>query len=224
MARGDLSNAEWAVLEPMLPAQAARGGQWRDHRQVVNAICWIMRTGSPWRDLPERYGPWKTAYQRFRRWAADGTWAMLKKQVIALAEADGDIDWDAQIDSTIVRVHQHAAGARKGGSTPTNPSTGAAWPPASTNWPATTEPHSTSSRLWTGYAPCPTDMIRETEPRPNGHQISIRRCHHGRSHGANGSLTVRATTRSSIGSTARRSSRRALPRRYQIARSNSVLT
>ncbi|WP_373313550.1 IS5 family transposase [Catellatospora citrea] len=121
MARGDLSNAEWAVLEPLLPAQPARGGQWRDHRQVVNAICWIKRTGSPWRDLPERYGPWKTAYQRFRRWAADGTWAMLKKQVIALAEADDDIDWDAQIDATIVRVHQHAAGARKRGSTVTNP-------------------------------------------------------------------------------------------------------
>src|SRR5687768_1743110 len=118
MARGDLSNAEWAVLEPLLPAQPARGGQWRDHRQVVNAICWIIkRTGSPWRDLPERYGPWKTAYQRFRRWAADRTWAMLKKQVIALAETDDDIDWDAQIDSTVVRVHQHAAGARKRGST-----------------------------------------------------------------------------------------------------------
>ncbi|GAB3329437.1 hypothetical protein GCM10027452_01850 [Micromonospora halotolerans] len=120
MARGDLSNAEWVVLEPLLPTQAARGGRWRDHRQVVNAICWIRRRGSPWRDLPERYGPWTTAYQRFRRWAADGTWAMLKKQVLALAEADGDIDWHAQIDSTIVRVHQHAAGARKGGSTGSN--------------------------------------------------------------------------------------------------------
>jgi transposase len=100
MARGDLSNAEWAVVEPLLPAQPARGGRWRD--------------------LPERYGPWKTAYQRFRRWAADGTWATLKKQVIALAEADGDIEWDAQIDSTVVRVHQHAAGARKRGSIRTN--------------------------------------------------------------------------------------------------------
>jgi transposase len=120
MARGDVSTAEWAVLEPLLPAQPARGGRWRDHRQVVNAICWIKRTGSPWRDLPERYGPWKTAYQRFRWWAADGTWATLKKQVIALAEADDDINWDAQIDSTIVRVHQHAASARKKGSTVTN--------------------------------------------------------------------------------------------------------
>jgi transposase len=83
---------------------------------VINAICWVKRTGSPWRDLPERYGPWKTPYQRFRRWAADGTWARLKAQVVTLAELDDDIDWDAQIDATIVRTHQHAAGAAKRGS------------------------------------------------------------------------------------------------------------
>jgi transposase len=111
-----LSNEEWAVLAPLLPAQPVRGGQWRDHRQVINAICWVKRTGSPWRDLPERYGPWKTAHRRFTRWAADGTWAMLKSHVITLAEGEGDIDWDAQIDATIVRTHQHAAGAVKGGS------------------------------------------------------------------------------------------------------------
>ena len=80
-----------------------------------NAICWVKRTGSPWRDLPERYRPWKTAYQRFRRWGGDGTWASLKAHAIALAELDDDIDWDAQVDATIVRTHQHAAGARKGG-------------------------------------------------------------------------------------------------------------
>jgi transposase len=83
---------------------------------VINAICWVKRTGSPWRDLPERYGPCKTAHQRFTRWAADGTWAALKAHVIALAELDSDIDWDAQIDATVVRTHQHAAGAAKGGS------------------------------------------------------------------------------------------------------------
>ncbi|MEU8327908.1 IS5 family transposase [Micromonospora sp. NPDC048839] len=110
-----MTNHEWVVLAPLLPAQPVRGDQWRDHRQVINAICWVKRTGSPWRDLPERYGPWKTAYQRFRRWAADGTWASLKSHVIALAERDDDINWDAQVDATIVRTHQHAAGARKGG-------------------------------------------------------------------------------------------------------------
>jgi transposase len=117
VARGDLTNQEWAVLAPLLPAQPVQGRRWRDHRQVINAICWVKRTGSPWRDLPERYGPWKTSYQRFRRWAADGTWARLKDQVIMLAELDDDIEWDAQIDATIVRAHQHAAGAAKRGST-----------------------------------------------------------------------------------------------------------
>ena len=63
-----------------------------------------------------RYGPYQTAYDRFRKWAQDGTWARLKREVIALAQAEDDINWDAQADSTIVRAHQHAAGARKGGS------------------------------------------------------------------------------------------------------------
>ena len=103
VARGDLTNEEWAVLAPLLPAHPVQGRRWRDHRQVINAICWVKRTGSPWRALPERYGPWKTPYQRFRRWAADGTWARLKAQVVTLAELDDDIDWNVQIDATIVR-------------------------------------------------------------------------------------------------------------------------
>ena len=123
MARGDLSHDEWAVLAPLLPGQPGRGvlpgqpgrdGRWRDHRQIINAICWVNRTGSPRRDLPERYGPWPTAYQRFNRWAADGTWMALKTYVTALAQWDDDIDGPAQIDATVVRTHQHAAGARKG--------------------------------------------------------------------------------------------------------------
>ncbi len=113
--RRELTNAAWARLRPLLPLNGKRGGQWRDHRQVINAICWVKRTGSPWRDLPERYGPWKTAHQRFTRWAADDTWARLKAHVIALAELDADIDWNAQVDSTIVRTHQHAAGGAEGG-------------------------------------------------------------------------------------------------------------
>ncbi|PZF83974.1 hypothetical protein C1I99_30675 [Micromonospora deserti] len=117
VARFDLTNDEWAILEPLLPEQPGRGGQWRDHRQVINGICWVKRTGSPWRDMPERYGPWKTCHERLRRWADDGTWARLKQHVIAVAETDGDVDWNAQADSTIARAHQHAAGARKGGST-----------------------------------------------------------------------------------------------------------
>ena len=118
VARFDLTDVEWSILEPLLPEQGRRGGRWRDHRQVINGICWVKRTGSPWADMPERYGPYQTAYDRFCRWRDDGTWARLKAAVIALAEAEQDIDWDAQADSTIVRAHQHAAGARKGGWTP----------------------------------------------------------------------------------------------------------
>lgn len=65
-----------------------------------------------WRDLPERFGPWKTVYERHRLWSADGTWERLLQQIQAEAEAAGDIDWDTSVDSTIVRAHQHAAGAR----------------------------------------------------------------------------------------------------------------
>lgn len=73
-----------------------------------------MRTGVQWRDLPERFGPWKTVYERHRLWSADGTWERLLQQVQAEADAAGAIDWDVSVDSTIVRAHQHAAGARTG--------------------------------------------------------------------------------------------------------------
>lgn len=65
-----------------------------------------------WRDLPERFGPWKTVYERHRLWSGDGTWEHLLQQVQAAADAAGEIDWDISVDSTIVRAHQHAAGAR----------------------------------------------------------------------------------------------------------------
>jgi len=72
-----------------------------------------VRTGVQWRDLPERFGPWETVYKRHRRWSADGTWAMLLSKVQAAEDTAGRIDWDVSVDSTAVRAHQHAAGARK---------------------------------------------------------------------------------------------------------------
>jgi hypothetical protein len=71
-----------------------------------------VRTGVQWRDLPERFGPWKTVYERHRLWSADGTWGRLLRQVQAEADAVRGIDWDVSVDSTIVRAHQYAAGAR----------------------------------------------------------------------------------------------------------------
>ncbi|WP_455678581.1 IS5 family transposase [Streptomyces angustmyceticus] len=112
MGRGDLSDAEWERLRPFLPVSNRRCGRWRDHRQVIDGILHRVRTGVQWRDLPERFGPWKTVYERHRLWSADGTWERLLQQVQAAADAAGEVDWDVSVDSTIVRAHQHAAGAR----------------------------------------------------------------------------------------------------------------
>jgi transposase len=115
--RFELTDQEWERLAPLLPVMTPqRGGRWRDHRQVLNGILFRVRTGVPWRDLPARYGPWETVYKRFARWQTDGTWAHIEATLRTQADGAGELDWDAQIDSSVVRAHQHAAGARKGGS------------------------------------------------------------------------------------------------------------
>lgn len=83
---------------------------------VLNGIVWKFRSGVAWRDVPERYGPWATLHTRFRRWAADGTFDRMLRAAQATVDAAGDIEWLVSVDSTIVRAHQHAAGARKRGS------------------------------------------------------------------------------------------------------------
>ena len=110
-----MTDAAWARIERLLPAGRGRGGQWRDHRQVIDAILWKLRTGAPWRDLPERYGPWKTAHERLRRWTADGTWDRILDSVVVKDDAVGKVEWVFSVDSSSVRAHQHAAGARKKG-------------------------------------------------------------------------------------------------------------
>lgn len=101
------------MLEPLLPDRMPRrGGQWMNHRQVVNGVLWRSRTGSPWRDLPGEYGNWKTVYNRHRRWSADGTWARVLRGL--QRGCDGaEREWTVGVDSTVVRAHQHAAGARR---------------------------------------------------------------------------------------------------------------
>ena len=103
-------------MEPLLPSSVGRrGGRWRDHRQVIEAIAWKYRTGSPWREVPEQFGPWQTAYERLTRWSSDGTWAKLLARAQADADAAGELDWLVAADSTLVRVHQHGASARRVG-------------------------------------------------------------------------------------------------------------
>jgi transposase len=111
--RHDLSDEQWARLEPFLPdRRPVRGGRWADHRQVIDGIMWRTRTGSPWRDLPPVYGHWKTIYNRHRRWAGDGTWERVLDGLRAGCDAQDAEAWVVAVDATVVRAHQHAAGAR----------------------------------------------------------------------------------------------------------------
>lgn len=111
MGRYDLTDFEWKVISPLLP-QKSRGVKRVDDRRVISAILWVLRSGAPWRDLPERYGPYTTAYNRLVRWRVAGIWDQLMAAIAAAAEND-----IRMIDSTSVRVHQHAAGSRKRGQT-----------------------------------------------------------------------------------------------------------
>src|SRR5918912_3702447 len=113
--KGELTDEAWAQIAPLLPENGGRGGRWRDHREVVNGILWKLRTGAPWRDLPERYGPFKTAHERLRRWTAEGTWDRILEHVVVKDDAVGAVEWTISVDSSNVRAHQHAAGARKRG-------------------------------------------------------------------------------------------------------------
>ena len=110
--RGELTDDVWERIAPLLPGNGRRGKQWKDHREVVNGILCKIRTGAPWRDLPSRYGPWQTCYDRFARWRRDGTWDRLLAHAQMKSDAASEVVWEVSVDSTISRAHQHAAGAR----------------------------------------------------------------------------------------------------------------
>lgn len=113
VGRGELTDKAWKRIEPLLPENGKRGGRWQDHRKIVNGILWKLRTGAPWRDLPSRYGPWQTCYDRFVRWRRDGTWDRLLSHAQTKSDAVGEVSWEVSVDSTVARAHQHAAGARR---------------------------------------------------------------------------------------------------------------
>src|SRR5512134_2329034 len=116
MKRKELTNTQWERLQPLLPPQKPQTGRPAlDHRRILNGILWILRTGAPWRDLPERYGAWSTVASRFYRWRKAGIWARLFAAVQQRADATKHLDWDIHsVDGTIIRAHQHAAGAHTG--------------------------------------------------------------------------------------------------------------
>lgn len=80
---------------------------------VINGILWKLRTGAPWRDLPERYGPWSTCHDRYVRWRRDGTWERLLAHAQTKSDAVGEVEWVVSVDASVIRAHQHAAGARR---------------------------------------------------------------------------------------------------------------
>ena len=104
-----LRNDQWERIEPLLPGKASdRGVTAKDNRLFVEAVLWIARTGSPWRDLPPQLGNWHNVYTRFSRWGKTGVW----QRVVEAVSTDADLQ-ALMVDSTIVRAHQHAAGAQK---------------------------------------------------------------------------------------------------------------
>ncbi|MFJ8871811.1 IS5 family transposase [Streptomyces sp. NPDC102473] len=112
MGRGDLSGEQRAVLGPLLPV-AVVGRPSLGRRRLIDGIRWRVRTGAPWRDLPPQYGPWQTVYGLFRRWQRGGVWSAVLTRLQARADAAGLRG--GEVDSTICRAHQHAAGARRAG-------------------------------------------------------------------------------------------------------------
>ena len=114
--RGELSDQEWERLKPHLPAEKPETGRPNiEHRRIINGILWRERTGAPWRDLPERYGPWSTVYSRFWRWREAGVWDGIFAAVQRQADEAGAVDLSVHfVDGSVIRAHQHAAGAKGG--------------------------------------------------------------------------------------------------------------
>ena len=109
MAREKLTDEQWEKMEMLLPGKAGdRGVTGANNRLFIEAVLWIARTGSPWRDLPTEFGNWHTTYTRFNRWCKKGVW----QKVLLEVGRDADLE-QLMIDSTVVRAHQHAAGAQK---------------------------------------------------------------------------------------------------------------
>jgi len=108
MRRHEIKDEDWERIKDMLPGQPGDPGVTaKDNRLFINAVLWIGKTGAPWRDLPERFGPWGSVWKRFDRWAKKRVW----KRVFEALQ-DPDLEWMI-LDSTVIRAHQHAAGAEK---------------------------------------------------------------------------------------------------------------
>lgn len=116
MGRHELTAVQWRLVRPLLPRNGNKGKQWKAHRRVVNGILWRLKTGTPWRDVPRRYGKWKTIYGRFNRWSKDGTLDRILEALQIRLNEQGLVDWDLWcVDGTSIRASRAAAGAGKKG-------------------------------------------------------------------------------------------------------------
>jgi len=114
--RGELTQRQWNRIKPLLPPQKPHtGAPSKDHRTVIDGILWILRTGAPWRDLPNRYGAWQTGSGRFYHWRKIGLWQQVLEALQQQADASGQLNWGIHfVDGSVIRAHQHAAGAKRG--------------------------------------------------------------------------------------------------------------
>ena len=109
-----LSDDQYEQLQDLLPPNGQRGGQWKDHRLMIDAILWALSDGGRWRNIPAEFGPWQSVYDRFRNWTRKGLWDKILRRLQARKMRSGDIDWGLFcIDGTVVRAHQSAAGCAK---------------------------------------------------------------------------------------------------------------
>lgn len=115
MKRHEITDEQWALIGPLLPQRSARTGRPpSDPRRMWNGILWILRTGAPWRDLPERFGPWQTVYDHFSNWRREGTFDRILKALQIRLDREGKIDWDLWcVDGTQIRAARAAGGADK---------------------------------------------------------------------------------------------------------------
>lgn len=124
LQRHELTNEQWLLIRDLIPKPPNRRGRPRSSRQVLNGMLWILRTGAPWRDLPEKYGPFQTAWRRFQRWREAGVLTAIRERLLELINDAGDLDWDLWcVDGSSIRASRAAVGARKKGVQSENRST-----------------------------------------------------------------------------------------------------
>lgn len=154
MRRCEVTDKQWKLIELLIPAAAATGRKRVPPRTVLNGVLWVVRSGSPWRDLPERYGPWQSIYHHFNSWRRTKVFERMLESLQMRLDAEGHVDWDLWcVDGSTVRASRAAAGAGKKGA-PANPQT--------THWVARAADSAANST----WLPTVTDSPSRSTSRP----------------------------------------------------------